>query len=432
MNKSGVLVLAVTNDCLFAAANVIIGIEKYNKGLFKDIVVFVENVNTLDLKEKAALIHLSEQTRILVRNADVFLKHIDISNPDIRNFVDKYTVMPFVKLFIPMLFSDNSITGNQNYDFGMWLDSDTCVNASISSLFSFDGVKCCWGKPAKALLNHPEWFPEINERDIKPNGGMIVFDREFSDKISDSGSQYICKLQKILSLLIKDGVLGIEEFAITLLCKEYEEILNIVPQEYNFHPPFSKGLTPRIAHALGKNYKFWNSELVNSAFPEWNRNNSIWLNALIQSGVKVEDLFKYNHCKVGNDCLIKLIQKNDWSDFWIKTCTELKFSHPALYLDSRTCYNYMRFYYKNSESQRSYCEINTANKRTFTVSLVITHCQDARVMVCLKKIAEDFNFIFAINDNGYSLSSQNVPKRDVSAKLSFIINKTLDLCESVH
>ena len=85
--NNGILVLAVTNNYLFTAANVILGIDKYCEGVFKDILIFVEDVNKLDLREKAAIRKLTDKSRILLRNADSILKYINLKNCKLDYFV---------------------------------------------------------------------------------------------------------------------------------------------------------------------------------------------------------------------------------------------------------------------------------------------------------------------------------------------------------
>jgi len=428
--NNGILVLAVTNNYLFTAANVILGIDKYCEGVFKDILIFVEDVNKLDLREKAAIRKLTDKSRILLRNADSILKYINLKNCKIDYFVEKYSIMPFVKLMIPMLFSDDQLTGCSDYGYAMWLDSDICINGPFEELFEMDGLKCCMGSYAKPLLNHPNWFPQICDSDIKPNGGMLLYHRDFYDKSVKNIKEYFNTLNEEIELLIKDGALGIEELAITLICKIYNIQLNIVSQEYNFFPRSSRCAFPKIIHSLGKKQKFWNNGLVNIAFPEWTRNNNQWLSLLVDCGVKVSELSKYDHCEVGNDTLGKLIRQDVWSNFWNNIAHYIKFSHTSLYCPTRILDDHFRYYFKSLTNKDAYFEI-VSDRVEFNVALVVKKSLERYkdIEFELNNISKTFLMNFEVNNEELVISVRGLNKQNLGKSLQIFVERTVHTIE---
>lgn len=353
--KKGALVLAVTNDLIFSAANVIIGVNKHSPDLFQDVILFVDCKNKLNRYEVAALNSIiDKEQNLFIYDAEELFPKVNHQDERLKNFICKYSKMPLVKLMIPNLFWDCQYTGTNEYEYILWLDSDICIVEDFSSILKFNGLSACLGSFAKPLLKKPENFPEISDTDIKPNGGMILFKKQDFEITKLGRNEYNEEIAKIIDKLLSDGALGIEELALTVFAKRKNIHLNIIPSEYNTLPKFSKNLNPKIVHALGKELKFWNNPIINIAYPEWNKNNEKWLQALMYAGVSAGDIVKYNKSKYDSGSLSNLIQRFEWIDYWSALMDRIQFSNQKIYQQTNISSRYVQFYFKGLYSLRDY------------------------------------------------------------------------------
>ena len=147
------VVFAVTNNYLFSVANVIIGIEKYAPPQTFDYLIFVEHKNSLNRQEVSAVYDLVNQSyqrsetcnRIVIRDVSEILDvdSFNSENPGIKSFIDRWSIMPLVKIMMHHLFDEtkaNSFGFSSPHDSVIWLDSDILVQGDLSPILNYGSI----------------------------------------------------------------------------------------------------------------------------------------------------------------------------------------------------------------------------------------------------------------------------------------------------
>lgn len=432
---SKTIVFAITNDMLFAVANVIIGLERHCRITF-NYLILVQDKNRLDRRELTALYSLisekeysQQRSKIIVRDVELMELHksVDLSHKSIRAFVDKWTYMPLVKAFMFKLFDDEfsrKLGLERAPDDLLWLDCDILVLESIEKIFSYGEICGTLGSYAKPLLKSSDKFDYIGGSDIKPNGGVILL------KKAPFHLENIFDIEKEVRSLLRDladtNVLGIEEHLITALCKKKQWHLDILSDEYNYLPGYSYSMNPRIVHSLGKN-KFWNNILVNRLYPEWERNNQKWLSSLLRAGVGVDELGKYNHSTNRSNSTRQLLFSQDWQKIWDSVLNNIRFSHSECYQQAVFVGNWCKFYLKRKDiTSDCHYEIIKQSK-DYLVALHFENGYNNNNDKLIKFLSTQEKAGYQFNKNDKTLSLQiKTSEKELNNELTKLIDLTLN------
>lgn len=429
------IVLAVTNNYLFSAANVIIGIEKHAPHFF-DYLIFVEHKNTLNRQEVSALYDLIDQSyqhneitnRIVIRDvSEILNSDMDLKEPGIKSFIDRWSVMPLVKIMMYHLFDEKksrSLGFSSPPDCAIWLDSDILVQGDLRPILNYGSICGALGNWAKPLLNGSPNYPEIDEYDIKPNGGVLVFKRDVLDKVDIPTLDKHVK--NILTTLITDLILGIEEHVITLLCKKLKIHLDILGSEFNYLPGYSKHTNPIVIHALGAR-KFWNNGLINLMFPQWERQNQIWLAKLLKAGVSVNEIHSFNKSTITATSMAQLLNEHDHRNTWSIHLNKIKFSHPLCYQQPCPTSRWIQFYFKQDGIPKDVHYEVIILKSGFEICLHFENkfqCNNQELRTLLSNIAQNFDYSLSFESHKLSLSKLVSNINDVEPELTKLINHT--------
>lgn len=300
-NNDNAIVFGVTKDLIFAVANVLIGMRDKKSKIFNTVIIIVEDVNELNRFERDALgsiVSSLGMNLVFIEIKDLIPESIELNIfSGAKDFISKYSRMPLAKLFLPIFFGQNKF--NLVFNHVLWLDCDICIVDNFDSITNFAkgyGVCACEGRLVRDALQNLSDYPYLTGKEVKPNGGVILYNAEQFQKISIE--EYLSEILKILEKLTKDKNILIEELAITLACAKLNIKMYVLPQIYNYLAVRCYKTNPLICHSVGK-AKFWNDPLLNLMFPQWERSNIAWLNELQRGGgtplaySKVQSFYKY-------------------------------------------------------------------------------------------------------------------------------------------
>lgn len=327
MNK---IVFGITSDHVFAAANVLINLTKHGCKNFNEVVVFVADPYNLNSSELAALLELSTpELKVSVLDSSEIIPKFEDVPEELANFQKRYSSLTLLKAFIPALFLMDKFRNCSNI---LWMDCDMLPISSIDSILNFADeniVAACLGSLACNVLKSPELFPALSSTDIKPNGGLILWNKMTAKSIEDA-NQYIKRIQGYAAKLATSNNNYIDELSVLFAIKTLGAKFRLLPQIYNQLPDNYNPSTV-IVHSIGGRRKFWNNEIVNLMFSQWEDANYIWLRKLMKVGVSYEDLEKFNKSKFKPGSRKRHIDGASWRTFWLIKCPQIKFQHPSVY-----------------------------------------------------------------------------------------------------
>lgn len=257
--KNVALVFGITKDYVFALANVLVGLKKYNKQFWDDIIVYHDGISSFEQKSvnritKVKFIDLSESK-----------KFEEIANSHIKT-MQKYSVATFYRYECLRLLDD--------YHKVIWNDVDIIIQGDISGLlgyadktgvaFSMANSNFVVGSSLKHLIFKYEMFKPLW------NVGIMVL----SDKLDDYQKIYNWCME---STVLYDKDLVWPDLAVfNLMIQEFGiEPENINPDKYVCLPTSDLADKAMIIHAYGDK-KFWNSLEYFKKYSEWIDNAIRW------------------------------------------------------------------------------------------------------------------------------------------------------------
>lgn len=265
MKKSTAIVAGITKDYTFALANTLIGLKKYNKKFWDDIIVFHDGI---DKKEQKAIQSIIEVRFIDVSDLESFQK---ITSANIKT-LEKYSIATFYRYECFKLLDE--------YKKIIWTDVDILIQKDISKICSYADET---GLALPRDLNDftvasslSKIIPEYNMfHHLWDVGIMVLSDKlknysEIHDWCFDATIKYQENLLwpdlAIINLMIQDFSLDIEEVDI---------------KKYQCYIGSEDVGDAAIVHAYGDK-KFWNDVDLFRNFPEWEQNAIKWNKTLYQ------------------------------------------------------------------------------------------------------------------------------------------------------
>ena len=327
MNK---IIFGITSDLFFAVANMVINLKKQGCKGFDEVVVFVADKARINPNELAGLVGLStSDLKVSVLDGAEVVPEVKDRPDELDRFLKRYSSMTLLKALVPILFKKDKFKDCQNI---LWMDCDMLPLLSIDSILEFSGdnvVAACLGGPANRSLKEPELLSKLAPTDIKPNGGLVLWNRETSRNIEDP-QKFVEEIYGYAIKLANCNNAMIDEFSVLFAIKSLRANFCLLPQIYNQLPENYNPATV-IVHSVGGRRKFWDNEIVNLMYSQWENANHDWLMQLMRVGVPYEELPKYNKSKFKVGSRKKHIDAVLWRTFWLTKCSEIKFQHPSVY-----------------------------------------------------------------------------------------------------
>lgn len=259
--KKLAFLLAVTEDYMFAAGNVVLSIKKQMPAFDYDFVIFYDNI-------------LPQDRKIFEGVGNCFLRKYEIDESFRKNIINgcpKFNDVNLAKHFSFLKFAKFEMFKLLNdYENVVWLDADIAVQSNISSIVRYGPF---------GITADESWTVQNN----------------FTASISG----YNMSLSGVCSaVILVNEVLPYEKMykwcyeAAEKYCEYFKNIdqgiFNLLLQEFNISPVLmpldewqciawkKQAITARIVH-FGTKSKVWNNVNICNAFPEWYRVHLEWL-----------------------------------------------------------------------------------------------------------------------------------------------------------
>lgn len=334
-NGQNVVVMGVTSDLLFAAANVVIGIEKHSSNLIDKYIVYHLEDDPIKDKDRRAAENISDKLEFRV-----FKPMIQEASESYKEIIDKYSLLYFCKFSVFDLIRE--------YDNVLWLDADLLIQGDISPIFRSGPI--AWRTSLSArfcdLLNLPGI--NISKEDTKPNGEVIFVNRN-EDTIGITmdecweTAKLIKKYSKRLSL--DEMTFGV------IVIKHHIKVVQL-PREYNLVLHMVSSGEAVIQHAMGSK-KFWNNAVMNLIYGEWRSNNLQWIKA---GGTPYEGTIE----EIGKSSA-EIYWAFLWLNYWSKVLPSIYDQKRRNIISGDYYKNFVQFYIKDVDHRVHY-ELVQKNK----------------------------------------------------------------------
>ncbi len=265
MKKDVAVVFGITNNYVFALANVLIGMKKHCKPFWDDILVYCDEISEDEMK---------------ALNKIIKCNFIKFDENTISGVVSEERLRTYSLLTLARFECFNLLN---TYKKVIWHDVDILIQKDFDTMLSYGE------KSGFALTCDPAFMVEQNFLGFMEGynlltplynaGVMVLSDKlmqyeKMSSYCYDIFNKYSEKLrymdQSVLNMLIQDYNIDVEQIDLLKYC---------------CHPSRDyKNAT--IVHAYGSE-KFWNSDKLKKQFPEWNENNNEWLSIVGNEGTSL-------------------------------------------------------------------------------------------------------------------------------------------------
>lgn len=253
VKKKVAVVMSGTDDLSFAMANVIIGLNKYSPDFVDDVIIYHQNISESD---KLCLSKLTSCRFIDYKG------HPAINDMEESENIKKYSMMSFA---IYEIFKHLD-----EYEFVIYLDADLLIQKDISDIVQFTPIAMAQGR---LTINEACGRNVISDETVlyaKSSGVVVINDTlKSGDELTESC--YLKTAELWNDLVFPDQAI------INYVMYENGITINDLPRSFNAGKASKNLHEAKIVHTQGGKSKFWNNGVTNIMFPEWNRNNDIWL-----------------------------------------------------------------------------------------------------------------------------------------------------------
>ena len=264
MKEDRAIVFHCNRDYIFALGSMIYNLEERSVS-YNRIIVYTNFHDDSIFKE---FIDINERIEFIYYPLDAFINefNIDITNRNIKSYIERYTHLCYIKLKIfellaryrHVLFMDLDMYVAENFDELFALDCDIAWRCGVTLLTKF-------AKSNLDLRNIP-YLRDADTTTSAPNGGFILVNDSLAyDDIYRFSKEFFCKYIGFFNSTIDEIV-----FAVAVLCKKLR-LIKLDPQMYNT-PLQLFTEKAKIIHFIGRETKPWSNILFQRLFPGWLEN----------------------------------------------------------------------------------------------------------------------------------------------------------------
>lgn len=425
---NGAIVFAITGNYLFSVANVILGIEKNSPSFCDQYIIFTNDKSDFDPIELESLYKCAPKKKINILEIRSLLPNFEVTSNNFKAFIKRYSIMPFVKLYLPLIFAREDFGQLSRLDFLLWLDSDTLVLKDISPILNHGLVCACSGTRVFPRLARSHNFPFIEPEDIKPNGGVVLYKRDILDTFSRYQISYFGLINDIVSRLFDLNEMLIDELALLIAFKSLPSAechLDIISNRYNFDPRFHLNIDPVIVHSAGYKAKFWDNYLVNRLYPQWEENNLRWLQTLLECGLPAKDLPSKNKSIYKVDLTKNILKEYENRKFWAFALSQLQFCHSSIWMAPDIYKDSIRFNLQTCD-KGAYYALSKASNSTICIELVVKHSHNEVHLNTLNDMTSKNNYKLTLSEeNEIHIYTENYQISEIKNAFNKFINNTL-------
>lgn len=255
MSKGNVaIVLSGTSNLAFAMANVLIGVQKHSPDFATTFIIYQQGMSTLDREclSKIATCRFIE-----------YAGHASINKLPTTDNINKYSIMSFAIFEIFSLLKE--------YTNVIYLDADLLIQKDISGIINYGPAAMGSGRLTVNEACGAEVLPNNTKLIAKSSGVVIINDQlPNHEKLTEACYQHTAALWN--TLVFPDQAI------LNLVLHLNNSKINDLPLTYNCGKIHKNLHDAAVVHTQGGKSKFWNNGVSNIMFPEWNRNNNMWLN----------------------------------------------------------------------------------------------------------------------------------------------------------
>ena len=244
---------------MFAAANVILAVEKHSPGKIDKYIVFHTKDDPVSDSDKFVAKKLCNKIEFRVFNpgSDLPKDH------------------PLYKRYSPLFFCRFSIFDLlKEFDNVLYLDADLVIQKDISPIFNYKPMA---GRPTikhiKDRVLNKNYF-NFTEDDFSPNAGVLFVSRDLPNY-----QNYRKECCHILAELISiNEPKFLDELTLGILNKRHNLGMKRLPKHFNCDCPWLNSEDATIVHSINDN-KFWDHLILKTLFPQWSQMNALWEDA---------------------------------------------------------------------------------------------------------------------------------------------------------
>lgn len=317
-----VLVIATNEKQAFAAANLIIGLKRYNECFIDRIYIYNDD---LSLSTKKKIFSIWDKIRFIDFKFKYVLDNLYNVNKELMRgyshlIYAKFEIFKYMKM----------------YKYVLWLDIDMLIVDNINELLPVN-VDAIWRYGSIVLAKKYLEKENITIKDnfTKPNGGFLLFNSEnISKKLNTE--LMTTKCYDIVNNAFQNNILTdmnqSDELPFGVIQAMYNLEISNSKYRANVFPAEAK-VNSIIIHGV-HDLKFWKSPNVFILFQEWFVNHKIWCNKyahsdyfeLIEIDNELINISNYYNKMKFNDLLINFIGEINYN----LLC---KYSEYKIYID---------------------------------------------------------------------------------------------------
>ncbi|EHU8396995.1 hypothetical protein KZQ40_001543 [Campylobacter coli] len=259
IKKNALLILAVTSNYVFSAANVLIGLKKYSPNMFDDILIYTDD--NIDSQDKIALKKIFPNI--------LFKKYsFQIENIEDRERLRYYSNMPYARF--------EMLSYLEEYAKVVWFDSDFLILDDISDLLKYGDTGIAMSldlDPYPLEYNiKPFFIKDVAEYNMNAKAyasGLIIFTDKLKNPLEIR--KYLYDKLNQYSSYIRYAEQGILQFMIEDFKLKVDEIPKLIYHAF----PIEDKTQAKLIHLLGDSKPWLNYS--GSAYDEWYENHKFWI-----------------------------------------------------------------------------------------------------------------------------------------------------------
>lgn len=301
--KNNAIVFFVNSRYRFALAEMLINLQKTNCEVYDNVIVYHADLSKSDID---GFLLIEPKCIFIEYSYDEWIKQYKVpSSAKTQAFLKQYSHLSYEKYRIFELL--------EFYHKVLFLDLDMLILENISELFEIKGAS--WRDASEDFGTKLQRYVDIEEfekwsgvscRNAKvPNAGLIYISDEMVDyrKCVDEGYRFIEEYIDYFNH-------AIDELAVSwVVAKMGIELTSLQREHYNTLPAWYTFDT-KVLHFMNRD-KIWNSELMQTLFPQWMVNYNESKKIVCYDSDAVVEYSK--------PCVRKKLNEETWFDFFRKT-----------------------------------------------------------------------------------------------------------------
>lgn len=261
------IVVATTEDYLFALATLLVNLQRTNSNLYDAVVVLHDCIGEGAQLKLAQIEPKIEFRRITLTDwmGDVGIDQECIEKSEtLKQFLSRYSHLPLSKYLLFKLLKE--------FDKVLMLDLDVLITGSISELFEYEGIAWRDGIDYEAKA-HRIGLDEVDSDEFAagahvpaPNGGLLYLSRYEgfdADKCLEDARSFLRKYSDCIGT-------GFDEMMFAFITRQHSiPLTHLDPKVFNALYVFNEySNETRIVHFM-RSFKPWNNKLLQIVFPSW-------------------------------------------------------------------------------------------------------------------------------------------------------------------